>query len=101
MQRMLLVLLCCLCLPSLAWAANTHGTSSDQAEQRAWWGDLDNPAVVSGCAPSVPSSSLTFAAFACAGYIRGSGGGLEDFSARGGGRGPPSGGGGRDRLGPA
>src|SRR5262245_43208328 len=63
-----------LCLMLLAGAvsaktSNTHGGSSPYDENKARDGDMWPPFIVSGCNPSVPSSSLTFGSFACKGYV--------------------------------
>jgi hypothetical protein len=57
---------------SPAWAGNTHGSPDPTKESQATWGDALGPYIHSGCLPTVPSSSLTFGAFACTGYVRGS-----------------------------
>lgn len=68
---LLLTLFFQIVLPLSAWATkNTHGTPDTQREMQEWWGDMGVPGIVSGCAPAVPSSSLTLAAFACKGYVR-------------------------------
>lgn len=59
-----------------SWAANTHGIPDSAAELRAILGDINTPFVRSGCLPAVPVSSATLAAFACAGYVRGTSGEL-------------------------
>src|SRR5215510_7463842 len=68
-MRHLCLFLLLLLLPTRGFCANTHSTPDPSAEQRAWFGDALAPYVVSGCLPSVPSSSLTLAAFACQGYV--------------------------------
>jgi parallel beta-helix repeat protein len=78
---MLTVLLYCLlavaaCLPGLARAANTHGTTSESIERGYWFGEMIDPYVVSGCLTSGQSGPLTFTPFACAAYVRGAGGEL-------------------------
>jgi len=79
-KRSVLALL--LCLGFLlawvpAWAGNTHSRPDTQGELQSWWGDLTTPTILpQHCAPVVPSSSLTLAAFACQGYVRGSAGDL-------------------------
>ena len=64
----LLAVLGCLMYSAIAIAGNTHGTGSNALEGESRWGDGAEPYIVSGCAPLVPASSLTFAAFACKGY---------------------------------
>lgn len=73
-HRVLLILsLVLLLVPGLVLGANTHGTSSVDAEVRATLGDMFTPHLVPGtCLPAVPGSGLTFSAFACKGYVRGS-----------------------------
>lgn len=72
-HRLLVLSLLLLLIPGLALGANTHGTSSVDAEMRATLGDMFMPHLVPGaCLPSVPGSGLTFSAFACKGYVRGS-----------------------------
>jgi len=73
LARGLALLLLGLGLLSLrADAANTHGTPDEARERQAWFGDGGGPYITAGCLPAVPSSSLTLAAFACTGYVRGS-----------------------------
>lgn len=59
-------------VPSGLVGTNLHsGVRSAYAEQLFRDGGMIGPYIVSGCAPAVPSASLTLAAFACAGYVRG------------------------------
>jgi hypothetical protein len=55
-----------------AWAANTHDFGGNAArEQAAWFGDMNQPFVVSGCVPAVPvPPSLSVAPLACHAYVR-------------------------------
>ncbi len=71
MRRLLLSLLLCLTLSLPAFADNSHGVPDVYRELRATMGDGFSPYIQSGCLPTVPSSSLTFGAFACIGYVRG------------------------------
>ena len=66
------VLAVLLCFPFQGFAANTHGLPNEAYERGAWFGDALHAYAVSGCAPTVPSSSLAFGAFACKAYARGS-----------------------------
>ena len=69
MRRVLWLILLLLAVP--AWAGNTHGRPSVEGEIGAWFGDSLGAVVVPGtCAPSLPSSSLTLAAFACKALVR-------------------------------
>ena len=61
-------LVCVLLALSPATALNNHGVPDVTQEQQAWFGDASAGYVVSGCAPAVPGSGLTLAAFACKGY---------------------------------
>jgi len=59
-------------LSNSSFAGNTHGDPNPQRELEAFFGDALAPFQTSGCLPPVPSSSATFAAFACQGYVQGS-----------------------------
>lgn len=72
----------------VSYAVNTHGTPDVAKEQQAWFGDGFNQYVVSGCAPAVPSSSLTIQGLVCKGYVRGSSGDLVYVSQPSSGVGP-------------
>lgn len=76
MRRLLTLLLLLLCLPYRSFSANTHGSADEARERGAWFSDAIGPFIASGCLPSVPGASLTFGAFACAGYVQGSSGEL-------------------------
>ena len=73
MWQALLLIFAFLGIPSLGHTANTHGTGSQQLEMQAWFGDGFTGYIVSNCAPTVPASSLTFAAFQCQVYVVSSG----------------------------
>jgi len=60
----------------MAHSGNTHNTLSPVQELGAWFGDGSGPFIASGCAPTVPSSALILAAFACKGYVRATDGSL-------------------------
>ena len=64
-----LLLILALAVPSV-YAANTHGTSSEGQERAAWFGDMAQPHIVSGCIPGLATGSLTTPATACAAYVR-------------------------------
>ena len=64
MRKYLLLLLLLFALP--AWAA-------DITDHRDWLGDGFLGFIASGCAPTVPASSLTIAAFPCRGYVKDAG----------------------------
>lgn len=54
-----------------AWGDPATHRLPDQTRQRqVWAGDSGVAFVVSGCAPAVPVSSLTLAAFACEAYVK-------------------------------
>lgn len=67
------LMMCFFFVSGASWAANTHGTPDPAREQQAWFGDGFAPYIVSGCAPVVPGSGLSLAAFACNGYVEASG----------------------------
>jgi hypothetical protein len=52
--------------------ADVHALPSETRQRQVWAGDLLSPYIVSGGLPSVPGGSLSFAAFACTGYVEGS-----------------------------
>lgn len=64
------VLVVCLLLVVPVYAANTHGVPTGSQEMGAWFGDMFQPHIVSGCVPIVPGSGLTFAPFPCRAYVR-------------------------------
>jgi len=76
MKRLVLLIILLFALATSSFGDNTHGTPNPQQEMGAWFGDLSNPTVVSGCLPVVPSSSLILGAFACKGYVTGASGEL-------------------------
>src|SRR3990167_915364 len=71
-RRLSLLLLClALLLPCVVRIdPATHALPDEARKRQVWFGDALSPYVVSGCAPAVPGASLTFAAFACEGYVR-------------------------------
>lgn len=69
-------------------AANTHGTPDMMREMRSFFADAFIGYVVSGCAPTVPASSDTLAAFACTGYVTGADGQLHYITQSSAGVGP-------------
>lgn len=48
----------------------SHSVPNEQRQRQLWFGDALSAYAVAGCLPAVPSSSLTFAAFACEGYVQ-------------------------------
>ena len=62
-MKWVLTVLVLLLVPSLLWAANINDT-------RQWWGRPFTAYVDEGCAPTVPASSLTIAAFACTAFVK-------------------------------
>lgn len=74
MKRLTLLLIILVALSSSSFGDNTHSTGNPQNELGFWFGDAMSPFLVSGCSPTVPSSSLVFGAFACAGYVEDSSG---------------------------
>lgn len=63
-----------LLMPLSSYAANTHIAnpgSTTLEEMRGWFGAGFASYIQAGCAPTVPGRSLTLAAFACNGYVRG------------------------------
>lgn len=71
MRRLLLCFsLLSLCFATYTHADNTHRLQSQQREMQAFFGDSLVGFIASGCQPTVPASSLTFAAFACQGYVQ-------------------------------
>lgn len=69
-NRMSIFLCIVLAWVGLAWAGNDHGKSGSDAEQRAWWYESLSGFVTSGCAPLVPSSSLTISSLGCNGRVQ-------------------------------
>lgn len=47
----------------------THRLPDQTRQRQVWHGDVHSPYIISGCTPAVPGG-LTFAAFACEGYVR-------------------------------
>ncbi len=76
MKRFALLLIVFLTLSTSSFSDNSHGTGNPQQELGFWFGQALSPYIASGCLPTVPVSSLTFGAFACAGYVQGSSGEL-------------------------
>lgn len=56
--------------------SNTHGKPNSFFELESFFGDALKPYISDGALPTVPASSRTLAAFATAGYVRGSDGEL-------------------------
>lgn len=56
-------------LAAPVWSQSDHGKPDSTAEQRAIHFDLHQSATTQNCAPVVPVTSLTLAAFACDGYV--------------------------------
>ena len=61
-------LLACCVSSTTVRAANTHGIPDSLRELQSTLGDALSGYLVSGCAPALPGT-LTFAAFACTGYV--------------------------------
>jgi len=70
MKRLAFLFLLLLALATSSFGDNTHGQPNAQKELGAWFGQALSPYIASNCLPTVPSSSLTLAAFACAGYVQ-------------------------------
>lgn len=68
-MRRALIWLLLLGLPWLAWAGNSFNEPSATQEVQRYLGAALSPYVASGCLPTVPSSSLTFGAFACTAFL--------------------------------
>lgn len=72
MSRVLGFLLCTLLLwGGTSHAANTHGRPDAQGELQSWFGAFSPHVEDNTCQPAVPTTSLTFAAFACNAYVKG------------------------------
>jgi len=80
MRRVLSLMLALLLLAGRVYGENTHGTPTEADERGAWFSDVAQPFMHSGCLPVVPGASLTMAAFACTGYVQGSVGALTYVS---------------------
>lgn len=75
MRRLWILCVLLLLSASLAFAANTHNTPSEAFERQAWFGDAQAAYAVSGCLPPA-SGTTTTGTFACAAYVKASGGEL-------------------------